>query len=255
MADISQSPIQSLRRTRRERNGRIVDQMAYKVTNIAPGSVKDIFDALPQMGSPHPEGLDGFVTGHSLATMIDGRTAIAVVTYDTQVGAWGGSGYFYKTGQSSGATVRYEVPVVKQLEPGEYALGPSDYVTRYITYLKVVRRATGRFVLDNVTEAINNNVGKVWYTRRDTNGDPTSLPYVFTNGVVNLVRPEEAIITYTFIVQGPVPEVDGFGTGSDADAPALGVNERWQVSLRSGVNNPIRVVKDFIDSPVQLPYL
>lgn len=255
MADIASSPIQKLRRSRRERNGRLVDQMAYLVTNISPGSTKEIYDALPQMGSPHPEGLDGFVVGHGLATMIDGTRAIATVTYDTQAGPWGGSGYFIRTGRTEGRYQDYDVPVVKLLEPGIWALGPPFRFTRYTMFRREVRRATGMFVLDNVTEAITANLGKVWYTRRSSNGQPTSLPYVFINGSVQQVRPEEAIIQYEFIVQSPLSEISGELIGSDADPPELGTNQRWAVNLNPGTSNPISVVKDFIDEPVTLPYL
>ncbi len=255
MANISSSPIQKLRRSRRERNGRLVDQMAYLVTDIAPGSTKEIYDILPQMGSPHPEGMDGVVVGHGLATMIDGKRAIATVTYDNQIGPWGGSGYFIRTGRTQGAHEEYRVPVVKLLQPGVWALGPRQMMTRYVMYRHEIRRATGRFVLDDVTEAITANLGKVWYTRSTGNGQPGSLPYVFINGTVQQIRPEESIIRYEFIVKSPVPELNGSLFGSDADPPPLGTNQRWAVNLRPGTSNPISVVKDFIDEPVTLPYL
>lgn len=256
MASTDGIPIQPQRRVSRFRNGRTLDRQSFLVSGISAGSAKEALDALPPMGAPHPEGMDGFVSQHNILAWLDGGKCIAEVVYDTQIGSWGGNSYSASSGKAWGSHIVTDIPCVVILEPNRYALGPTQKLSRYVQFRRETRRANGRFLIDNIIEAIGYNLGRRWYTRQDTNGNPTSVPYVFVAGNVDQRNPEQCIITYDFIVQSPVPAIAKNRIGAHFDVPALGFNQRWEADvLTVGGTERVKAVNDFIDLPVVLPYL
>lgn len=255
MADTSGIPIQNSRRVNKLRNGRLIDKQVFHVTGVSPGSAKEVLAALPPMGSSHPEGLDGFVSQQNILTWIAGDQCLAEVVYDTQIGSWGGNSYAATSGRSWGQHVTVDIPCVIILEPNQYALGPTQKMTRYVQWRRETRRSNGRFLIDNLMEAIALNIGRRWYSRQDTNGNPTSVPYVFTSGNVDQRNPEQCVITYDFIVQSPLPAISRTRIGADFDVPALNFNQRWETKLTVGGTEKVLAVNDYLDLPVTLPFL
>lgn len=223
MADASQ-PIQQGRSAYQSQDGHVVDRALVFIENVPAGNIADALKAMPDLGSPHPEGLNAPLFSRAVVQVVNGTKMFGQETWDNR----GGGGWF--TGQlkkssnvlanfddsfevrryltvsaGSGATVQQrEIGVFKRLR-----------VNRVET--RIVRDAQGT---GNVLAAIYSQIGHAWFK--------DGLNFVFLGGSVNDSgnQQNEYRVDYTFIAYGPVKE-NPLGAG-DVPIPALDIGYQYQ---------------------------
>lgn len=178
MANAS-DPIQKGRSAYETLDGRVVDRALVHISNVLPGNIKDALEAMPAVGSPHPEGLAAPLFSRSVVETMDGKNSYGQLSWDNR----GGGGYFTgqlkKTSRTDQAVMEpllvpkcYSASTVPLVQ--SYSLVAIDRATKLRVETRIVRDAQG---IDNILLAIDQQIGKMWFK--------PSGNYVFVDGVIN----------------------------------------------------------------------